>query len=141
MKRIKEVLFASITAGMTRQQGGPIQDLGVKGVGFDGDLLTSAFDRNGIAIGLVGGLAVGRQAHRGNVTTVIIKGRQGTKQGLFFLPGRANRQWLAVNTPLVIAHTSLQQQVVEFLIGEEATSGSSTRYCLLVKPTPYVDTF
>src|SRR5438445_1147197 len=115
MQWLENVLFPTITARVTSQQGSPVQDLEIERICLHHYRACGTIDRNGIAIGLKGGLTVRGESDRGDLAAVILKRRKGLKERALTLPHLSDRAWLSRDTALVIFETLLQQAMIEVL--------------------------
>ena len=111
----RRVLFPPVTAGMARQQAGPIQDVEVKGIRFDDHLAPGAVHRCRIAVRLVDNQAVAVETGAGRHTTLVGIGGEAAQHGSLPLPHLPDRLHLPADAALVIFETGVQQAQVQLL--------------------------
>src|SRR5947209_17300428 len=75
---IKNILLPFVASAMTGKEFGFVVDVHLERIGFERDLSSCPADRNGVAVGFKGGLAVRSQANRYHCTAVIGKRWQGS---------------------------------------------------------------
>lgn len=73
------ILLAGIAAGMRGNDFVQVQDVNAKRIGFHDQIAVAFVNRDGVAIGLEGGLTVWRQHHRNRRTALHVVCRQGAK--------------------------------------------------------------
>src|SRR6266851_4603147 len=124
MQRVKDVVFALIATRMTGEQIRLMENLHMKGIGFDHQRAASFLDRNRIAVRFVDDLAVRSQAGLTSHTASEPARGKRTQQRAFFLPGLSNTHFLSMHDPDIVSLTLTEQIPIQLFKGGDLWNGN-----------------